>query len=121
MNSTSKFDYLTEETIDTIIGSGAKFHGEFNLEGSLRIDGVFSGSIHSQGKVIVGASGHVKTNINARFIIVAGRVDGNLLGQDGVRLLSGARVHGDIISGNLIVDEGVTFEGRAQINRHFES
>ncbi|MCB1145543.1 MAG: polymer-forming cytoskeletal protein [Leptospiraceae bacterium] len=117
----NKYDYLTNEPINTVIGSGAKFHGEFELDGSLRIDGTFSGSIRSQGKVIVGTSGHVKTNINARFVIVAGQVDGNIYALDGVHLMKNAKVFGDIISGNLIVDDGVVFEGRAKINSQTSS
>ncbi len=105
------------EPINTIIGEGAKFNGEFILEGSLRIDGVFSGKILSEGKVIVGQSGHVKTNIEARVVIVAGRVDGNIYSLEMVHLLDTAEVTGDIISPNLIVDEGVVFEGRAKISR----
>ncbi len=107
----------TAEAINTIIGEGAQFNGEFILPGSLRIDGTFSGKILSENKVIVGPTGHVKTNIQARQVIVAGQVDGNIYAVDGVHLLSTARVYGDIVSANLVVDEGVVFEGRARINQ----
>jgi len=103
--------------INTIIGEGARFNGEFILEGSLRIDGVFTGKILSEGKVIVGQTGHVKTNIQARVVVVAGRVDGNIYASDTAQLLSTAQVYGDIIAANLQVDEGVVFDGRARINR----
>lgn len=108
------FEY---ESINTIIGEGAKFNGEFILEGSLRIDGVFSGKILSEGKVIVGPTGHVKTNIQGRVVVVAGRVDGNIYALESVHLMESAEVVGDIVSANLIVDEGVVFEGRARINK----
>ena len=105
------------EPIDSIIGEKARFNGDFVLQGSLRIDGVISGKIVSEGKVIVGPMGHVKTNIIARSVIVAGRVDGNIYALESVHLLEDARLYGDIISANMIMSDGVIFEGRAKINK----
>lgn len=105
------------EPIDSIIGEKAQFNGEFVLQGSLRIDGVFSGKIISEGKVIVGPGGHVKTNIVARTVIVGGRVDGNIYALESVHLLEDARIYGDVISSNMIMQDGVIFEGRAKINK----
>lgn len=103
------------EPINSIIGEEAEFSGDFKLKGSLRIDGVFSGKIISEGKVIVGKTGHVKTNIKARNVIIAGRVDGNIYAFETAELLSEAQIQGDIIASNLKMQDGVIFEGRAQI------
>jgi cytoskeletal protein CcmA (bactofilin family) len=105
------------EPLDSIIGEKAHFNGEFNLKGSLRIDGILSGKIVSEGKVIVGPSGHVKTNIIARTVIIAGRVDGNIFALESVHLLEDARLYGDIIASNMIMHNGVIFEGRAKITK----
>ena len=105
------------EPINTIIGEGTKFNGEFELQGSMRIDGIFSGKILSEGKVIVGPLGHVKTNIQANKVIVAGKVDGNIYALESVHLLNTASVYGDIVCPNLIVDSGVIFEGRARVSK----
>ncbi|MCS6983521.1 MAG: polymer-forming cytoskeletal protein [Leptospiraceae bacterium] len=112
-----KESFHFKESIHTIIGEGAEFRGEFILPGNLRIDGTFSGRILSDSKVIVGPTGHVKTNIQARQVIVAGRVDGNIYATEAVHLFAKAQVYGDIIAANLIVEEGVIFEGRAKINQ----
>ena len=37
----------TESIVSSIIGEGAKFSGEFEVNGVLRIDGFFSGTIKS--------------------------------------------------------------------------
>ena len=104
------------DPINTIIGEGTKFNGEFELEGSLRIDGTFTGKIISNGKVIVGTTGHIKTNIEAECVMVAGQVDGNIYAVESVHLMNTAKVYGDIITPNLIVDSGVIFEGRAKVS-----
>ncbi|MDH5717757.1 MAG: polymer-forming cytoskeletal protein [Spirochaetia bacterium] len=109
------------EPISSFIGEKASFTGEFVLEGSIRIDGVFSGKILSESKVIVGKTGHVKTNIQAKIVVVAGKVDGNIYALESVHLLESAKVYGDIISANLTMDDGVVFEGRARINKQITS
>ncbi len=105
----------TPDPINSIIGESAHFNGEFNLEGSLRIDGSLAGRVISRGKIIVGPKGHVTTNIKANTVIVAGRVDGNIYALDTVTLLEDSVVHGDIIASNLVMEEGVIFDGRARI------
>ena len=101
--------------INSIIGEGASFNGEFSLEGSLRIDGNFHGKISSEGKVVVGQNGQVETNIKARIIVISGKVTGNIHAKESVHLLSTAKIYGDIISPNLVMEEGVFLEGRVSI------
>jgi len=105
------------EPINSIIGENATFHGDFEIEGPLRIDGRFSGTIISRSKVIVGAKGLVTTNIQARNVVIAGRVEGNIYAFGTVHLTDKAVVLGDIVSSNLLMDEGVIFEGRASIKK----
>ena len=71
-----------------------------------------------KNKIIVGNTGKVYTNIEARQVIVAGYVEGNIFGKEVVHLMAPAKVIGDIFAANLIIDEGVQFDGRARIHRN---
>ena len=102
--------------VSSYVGQGDSFHGDFQLTGALRVDGSVSGTVRSTTQVIIGPTGHIKTNVEAESVIVSGRVDGNIYALDFVHLLKNARVMGDIVAANLLVDEGVIFEGRAKIN-----
>ena len=117
MQSTNNDNNSNQEPFNTIIGEGTQFNGEFILDGSLRIDGIFMGKILSHSKVLVGPTGHIKTNIQAQNVEVSGRVDGDIYALGVVHLIKGAKIYGDIISANLVIDEGVIFEGRAKINQ----
>jgi len=117
MQSTVSENQENQEPFNTVIGEGTQFNGEFILDGALRIDGIFTGKILSHSKVLVGPTGHIKTNIQAKNVEVAGRVDGDIYSLGVVHLTKGAKVYGDIISANLIIDVGVIFEGRAKINQ----
>ena len=67
---------LNEEIPETTLGAGVSFRGQLSFERFLRIDGSFEGELLSQGKVIVGATGKVKANLNLREAIIEGVVEG---------------------------------------------
>ncbi len=103
--------------INSIIGHGSELKGEFKFEGVLRIDGIFSGELKSDGKVIIGQTGHVKTDLKAGTIVIGGLVEGNVYATKQVTLLPTGQLLGDIITPSLIVEEGVIFEGNCIINK----
>ena len=103
--------------INSIIGHGSELKGEFKFEGVLRIDGIFSGELKSDGKVIIGQTGHVKTDLKAGTIVIGGIVEGNVYATKQVTLLATGQLLGDIITPSLIVEEGVIFEGNCIINK----
>ena len=99
--------------VNSIIGEGARFRGDFELSGLLRIDGDFVGNIESAGKVLVGRHGSaVVPTIHARVVIVGGKVIGNICAQEMVTILSTGTVEGDIEAPRLLAEEGVTINGR---------
>ncbi|MBU1075717.1 MAG: polymer-forming cytoskeletal protein [Spirochaetes bacterium] len=118
MTQTIKADEIKESgIINSIIGQGSELKGEFKFEGVLRIDGVFAGELKSDGKVIIGQTGHVKTDIKSGTIVIGGLVEGNVYATKQVILLASAQLLGDIITPSLIVEEGVIFDGNCIINK----
>ncbi len=103
--------------VNSIIGHGSEVKGEFKFQGVLRIDGVFSGELKSEGKVIIGQTGHVKTDVKAGTIVIGGLIEGNVYATKQVNLLATGKLLGDIITPSLIVEEGVIFEGNCIINK----
>ncbi len=108
---------INSSIVNSIIGQGSEVKGEFKFEGVLRIDGVFSGELKSEGKVIIGETGHVKTDIKAGTIVIGGLVEGNVYATKQVNLLATGKLLGDIITPSLIVEEGVIFDGNCIINK----
>lgn len=105
------------DIINSIIGEGSELKGEFKIKGTLRIDGVFAGEIHTDGKIIISQTGHVKTDLKGGIIVIGGTVEGNVYATKQVTLLKTARLMGDIITPSLVVEEGVVFEGNCIINK----
>jgi cytoskeletal protein CcmA (bactofilin family) len=101
-----------EGRLNCMIGEQSRFRGDISVSGSARVDGEFEGTIAATESVIVGKSGVVRADVQARDMVVAGIVAGNLVAHDRVELHAGARVDGDIETRTLVVDEGVTFNGK---------
>ncbi|MCS7205952.1 MAG: polymer-forming cytoskeletal protein [Leptospiraceae bacterium] len=112
-------DEITQAVaVNSIIGEGSEFRGEFKVKNLLRIDGYFKGTIFTdEGKILIGRTGKVETDIKAAVVVVGGEVIGNILATKRVVLLSSSRVKGDIVTPALIVEEGCVFEGRCTINK----
>lgn len=107
----------TEEySVNSVIGEGSEFIGEFKLDGLLRIDGTFRGRLQTNGKVIIGKTGFVDTDVRARVVVAGGEIHGNIYATESVRLLSTCKVYGDVITPKLQIDEGVIFNGICTVN-----
>lgn len=103
--------------VNSIIGEGSEFRGEFKIRDLLRIDGYFKGTIITEGKVLIGKTGKVDTDIQAGIIVVGGEVRGNIFATKRIVLLSTCKLYGDLVTPSLIVEDGTIFEGRCTINR----
>jgi cytoskeletal protein CcmA (bactofilin family) len=101
--------------INSIIGEGTRFNGELDLNGLLRIDGDFCGTVRTKGKVLVGKNGRAECTIYAGTVVVGGVVKGNIFADEKVVILSTGVVLGNVASPRFIVEEGVILNGNCRI------
>ncbi len=109
-----------DHIVNSIIGEGSEFRGEFKINGLLRVDGKFTGTIETEGKVLIGQAGEAVTDISARIVIIGGTVKGNVYATERVILLSTGVVTGNIITPSIVMEEGSTFDGQCVINKRPE-
>lgn len=100
---------------NTVIGENSFFEGKFMVNGGIRIDGKFEGEMLKVSNVTIGVKGKVKSNISALSVVVEGVLIGNIDAKVRVILLPTSRVYGDITTPELIVQQGVIFEGKIKI------
>jgi cytoskeletal protein CcmA (bactofilin family) len=101
--------------INSIIGEGTRFNGELDLNGLLRIDGDFCGTVRTKGKVLVGKNGRAECTVYAGTVVVGGIVKGNIFAEEKVVILSTGVVLGNVASPRFIVEEGVILNGNCRI------
>ena len=69
------------------IGKSVAIKGDVSGGEDLYLDGEVDGSIElHEHSLTVGPNGHVRANINAKQVIIHGRVDGNVFASDRVEL-----------------------------------
>ncbi len=81
---------------------------------NLRINGKFEGSLDTKGNLIIGEDAAVKANIIGEKVTVSGMVKGDIRATDTVKLLSSARVAGNIEAPKLSIEEGAVFNGKCR-------
>ncbi len=101
--------------VNSLVGEGTFFRGEISINGLLRIDGDFSGSIKTRGKVFIGRNGRAESAIHASSIVIGGIVKGSVVAAEKVVILSSAVVIGSIESPRLVVEEGVMLDGEVKV------
>jgi cytoskeletal protein CcmA (bactofilin family) len=106
---------LKTDEITTILGKGSEFEGKLHFEGTLRIEGVFSGEIRSNSILVVGESARITAEIDVATIVINGEVKGNIRASQSVEIRSPARMMGNIETPALIIDTGVIFEGACKM------
>lgn len=100
------------------IGKGLLFKGEITGSESLFIDGKVEGSINLPGnRVTVGRNGQVAANINAREIVVLGKVRGNISATDRVDIRAEGALTGDVAAARISIEDGAFFKGGIDIRK----
>jgi cytoskeletal protein CcmA (bactofilin family) len=100
------------------IGKSLIIKGEVTGSESLYIDGRVEGSINLSGnRVTVGRNGVVSANINAREIVVIGKVRGNLQASDRVDIRNEGSLTGDVVAQRISIEDGAFFKGGIDIQK----
>lgn len=101
--------------LNALLGRGSEFDGKLAFEGTVRIDGTFTGEITTSDTLIIGESARVNAEISCGTIVVNGEVNGNIRATQSVELHKPARVRGDVTTPSLVVERGVVFDGRSKM------
>ncbi len=101
--------------LNALLGKGSEFDGKLAFEGTVRIDGTFTGEITTSDMLIIGESAKVNAEVSCGTIVVHGEVNGNIKATQAVELHKPARVKGDVSSPSLMIERGVVFEGRSKM------
>ncbi|RKY62881.1 MAG: polymer-forming cytoskeletal protein [Candidatus Latescibacterota bacterium] len=97
--------------INTIIGKGSEVEGRLSVQNSVRVDGRLKGELKCSGLLVIGEEGYVEANIQAKEVVVGGKVQGSVEASHKVVLQSSASVIGDLKTRLLVVEEGAVFQG----------
>jgi cytoskeletal protein CcmA (bactofilin family) len=100
------------------IGSSLEIKGRITADEDLQIDGKVEGPVSVRGhRLTVGRSGQLTSEVNARELVVFGKVTGNVNATDRVEIKKDGGVIGDIQTTRISIEDGAIFKGRIEIDR----
>ncbi|MDE3250544.1 MAG: polymer-forming cytoskeletal protein [Bacteroidota bacterium] len=114
----SKSEFFAETSGNnaaSLISAGTTLTGDINSNADLRIDGTLVGNINSTAKVIIGANGTVKGDINGQQADILGKVIGAVKVKELLQLKGNSVVQGNIQAGKLQVEPTATFNGECHM------
>ena len=98
-----------------VIGKNTSIIGDVKAEGDFRIDGCIEGTIKTSGRVVIGALGCVKGNIECENSDIEGSFSGNLAVNNLLSLKASAKINGEVVIGKLSVEPGAEFNATCAI------
>ena len=101
--------------LNALLGRGSEFDGKLSFEGTVRIDGTFTGEITTADTLIIGEGAKVSADISCGSVVVHGEVTGNIKATESVELHRPAKVKGDVATPSLMIEKGVTFDGSSKM------
>src|SRR3990170_3130155 len=101
--------------ITAFLGKGTEFKGVFSFEGTIRVDGKVEGEIVSKDTLIAGDGAYLHGEITVGTIISSGKIVGNVTAGQKVHVLAPGAIQGNIKTPKLIIEEGVTFDGKCEM------
>ncbi len=102
---------MSKETFDAFLGAGTNYNGTLTFPGAIRIDGTFTGTINSEGTLIVGHNASIEGTLRVGSVICNGRINGEINAVEKVVLHKSAVVTGNLQTPVLSVEEGAKFDG----------
>ena len=102
-----------QKVSSTLITQGITLKGTIEGEGVVQVEGTVVGQFNMIGAIIVADSGLVKGPITADVVRIAGKVEGNIVAREHMRLENTGTLIGDVTTASLVVEDGGCLNGRS--------
>lgn len=103
--------------LNGFLDAGSQIEGDLQFEDTFRVDGKLSGRVISNGDLVVGEQGQVEGEIRVGRIFVSGTVRGSVRAGQQVEITSRGKVHADLETPTLVIEDGAFFEGRCSMSK----
>src|SRR5262252_1624594 len=101
------------------ISQGIRIKGEVTGTEDLFVDGFVEGKMNLAANccLTVGPNGNVKADLNAREIIVRGKVEGKVIARDKLQIGGTGQITGEVQTNRLAIEDGATLRGKVEAGR----
>jgi len=97
------------------IAKGSRLEGDLTSDGDVRIDGHLSGSVKTQGRLVLGDTGTIEGEVFCNTGTIGGELKASITSEELLTLLSTAKLTGEISAGKLAIEPGAVFSGKCSM------
>src|SRR5438046_2031323 len=98
------------------LSTDVEIKGNLKFTNELAFNGKLEGEIQTDGVLNLGDNAIVNGTINAQSVVVRGKITGNINAKEKIDIKSKTELFGDIRAAKLVIEEGVTFVGKTDVN-----
>lgn len=99
---------------DSVLGRASRVRGRVHGDGALRVEGAIEGDVQVSGDVEIDDGGSVTGDVEAGALTVSGQLTGNASARGPITIRATARVAGDMLGAEVVLEEGAAFTGRIE-------
>ena len=103
--------------LNGFIAKGTTLKGELTFQDTFRIEGQFSGQIHSQNNLVIGEGGEVEGEVSVGDGHIIGKFTGKLQAARKPHISPTGKVYGDVVTGRLVMEEGAILHGNTSMDQ----
>ena len=102
--------------LNALLGKGSAFEGKLLFEGTVRIDGKFTGEIVSTDTLMIGEGAEVRGQIQVGSLIIVGDYNGDAKATKSIEIKAPAKVRGTLTTASIVIERGVFFDGQCKMD-----
>ena len=99
-----------------VLAADVEIKGNLKFSGELTFDGKLDGEVQTDGILNLGDSAVVNGNVTAQSVVVRGKMNGNITAKEKIEIKAKSELFGDIRASKLVIEEGVTYVGKTEVN-----
>ena len=99
-----------------VLASDVEIKGNLKFSGELTFDGKLDGEVQTDGVLNLGDSAIINGNVSAQSVVVRGKMNGNINAKEKIEIKAKTELFGDIRASKLVIEEGVTYVGKTEVN-----
>ena len=109
----SKQSYSKQEGLG-YLAEDLLIQGTVHSENKIVVSCTVEGSLHGDQEIIVSEKGNVNGKIEGNIVVVAGKINGDMMVHERLEVNSTANLNGEVHvpSGQLLIQEGAYMEGQ---------
>ncbi len=102
--------------LNGFLDAGCEVQGDLRFQNTFRVHGHFSGTVESEGELIVGEGGVVEGVVRVGELSVSGRLEGRVEASKRIEIGVNGHVEGEISSPVLVIASGAFFQGQCTMS-----